>query len=170
MRPLIAALTAVLMLSLGSCAEPAQYITPRMPVYVEFSPGLWQTYGVFSMGQYQYFILNGNTQVPDGFIWRSNSATGFGGILLIGGFEPTTADANAPLAYDLSCPIENDPTVRVSIYDETLLAVCPECGSTYDVIMLNGAPTSGPAYARKECLRPYTVIHGADGNTLITNK
>lgn len=166
-RRMVAALP---LLMLGGCIPEMVYDTPRMPVYIEFSPGLWDSYGVFSLGQHQYFILQPDCTVPSDFIWRANSATGYGGVLLISGLDPASGDANAPLAYDLSCPIENSREVRVEVTPDGLTAQCPECESVYNVAMLSGTPTSGPAFHKKAFLRQYQVVKGADGNVLITNR
>lgn len=119
----------------------------KMRVYINLSDaGLWNTYGTPGFGMYNYFVLQTGTPLePAGFHYLTNSATGFGGVLLIGGMNPFEGNTAAPMAYDLSCPVEKSPTVRVRIDNETLEAVCPKCGSHYDVTMGAGAPISGPA-------------------------
>ena len=119
---------------------------PSLPVYINLSgAGMWNSYGVSGVGISQRFINWQGTVSPSGFPFTANTHLGFGGVLLIGGVDPFTADTNVPLAYDLSCPVEKSQTVRVYIDSDNLEAVCPKCGSRYDVIMAGGSPVAGPA-------------------------
>lgn len=116
---------------------------PALAVSIKLdNPGLWDKYGVHVMGEYCYFVRELNQ--PSGF-YTANTYTGFGGVLLIGGMNLTTSEPNVPLAYDMACPVERDPEVRVAIDPDNLDAVCPVCTSRYDVIMGAGAPVGGPA-------------------------
>lgn len=134
---------------------------PLNPVYVSFpTPGEWDLYAAKAPLDARRFII---PSTPAGFAYTSLSATGFGGVLM-------TCDMdNVPRAYDLSCPVECQRDIKVVIDRETNLARCPECGSTYDVFLLNvsprmaGAPTSGPALQRGLGLRRYSVNFGMDG-------
>lgn len=118
---------------------------PHMPVNIDLSnPGIWQSYGVEGVGEFDEFIIGNGVVKPSGFPYTYNSATGYGGVLLIGGQDPFTGDVG-PLAYDLSCPVERSPEVRVKVDLTNLDAVCPECGSHYNVITLGGAPVEGIA-------------------------
>ncbi len=131
--------------------------------------GMWNTYGVFGFGQHRRFILTAARREPAGFPYSQTSSTGFGGVLLISGIDPLSGDP-VPLAYDLACPVERRPDVRVDIESELYEAVCPACGSHYDVTMAGGAPLSGPAAEGKYkyALRRYKVLAAADGGYLIT--
>lgn len=130
--------------------------------------GQWNTYGVAAFGQYRYFIRENRT--PSNFPYNETTHTGFGGILLIGGMDPFTAETNVPLAYDLACPVECKNNVRVAIDPNTLEAVCPQCGSHYDVVMTGGAPVDGPALTGeyKYRLQPYKCLPTASGGYIIT--
>lgn len=107
------------------------------------SPGLWNVYGVGGYGQHREFIVA--TRTPSNFPFTETTFTGYGGVLLIMGMDPFGQGDVIPLAYDLSCPVECKPDIRVAVDDATLEAVCPVCGSHYDVTMSGGAPLSGPA-------------------------
>ncbi len=133
---------------------------PSAPVYIDLSnQGIWNSYGVSGFGDYQYFIMqSGSSFEPAGFPYNAQSATGFGGILLIEGMDPYTSDTLCPLAYDLSCPVEKSPEIRVRIENENYEAVCPVCDSHYDVTMAAGAPTAGPAADKKYGLTKYYCI------------
>lgn len=142
---------------------------PAMPVSINLSdPGLWNTYGVAGFGMYRYFIPQ--HKEPSGFSYSVGSAAGFGGILLIGGMDPFTTDPNVPLAYDLACPVECDPNVRVSVDASTFEAVCGKCGSHYDVTMQGGAPVSGQAAEGKHKygLTRYQCLRSMAGGYMIT--
>ena len=133
--------------------------------------GMWNTYGVSGYGMSRRFILAKDLRVPSGFPYSQQSATGFGGVLLIGGMDPFTTTTNLPLAYDLACPVEMKADVRVEIEGELYEAVCPVCGSHYDVTMAGGAPLSGPAAtgSTKYGLRRYQCLPTGQGGYLIIN-
>ncbi len=145
---------------------------PRMPVNIALADaGTWNTYGVSGFGMSQRFILTQALREPAGFPYSAVSATGYGGVLLINGIDPFTADTNVPLAYDLSCPVEMKPSVRVEVEGELYNAVCPVCGSKYDVTMGGGAPLSGPAARGKHKygLRRYRCSPTIRGGYIIGN-
>ena len=144
---------------------------PYSRVYVPFTTiGDWHNYGVSGALQSRRYIKGENT--PSGYTYTLASYTGYGGILL-------ACDVNSNVvAMDLACPVELNPTVRVSVDSETNMAKCPKCGSTYDVFNLNGAgvgvPTSGPAINangnKSYALTLYAVVYNVDGRyALITN-
>lgn len=117
---------------------------PALNVQINLSnPGLWNVYGVHGYGDNISFIRE--ERQPAGFAFTETTYTGFGGVLLIMGMDPFEAGAVAPLAYDLSCPVECKAYVRVYVDPSNYDAVCPVCGSHYDVTMGGGAPVSGPA-------------------------
>lgn len=136
----------VMLSAMVSCNQIDDDRIPSLPVYINLSgAGMWNTYGVSGIGISRNFINSGGVTSPGGFPYTANSYTGYGGVLLIGGIDPFTTEPNVPLAYDLSCPVERSATVRVSVNTENLEAVCPKCGSRYDVVMAGGSPVGGPA-------------------------
>ena len=139
-----------------------------MAVNIDLSnPGIWSTFGVHGFGDYEYFIFSSSERKPPNFPYSYNSATGYGGVLLIGGQNVYTGDV-APLAYDLSCPVERMPDIRVKVDDETDEAVCPVCESHYNVVAANGAPVSGPAVSMKYAMTPYNCYPTVNGGYIIT--
>lgn len=141
---------------------------PAVAVNIAISDiGQWNTYGVSAYGEYKYFIRE--SRLPSNFPYTETTYTGYGGVLLIGGMDPFTAETNVPLAYDLACPVECKPSVRVAIDPNTLEAVCPQCGSHYDVVMTGGAPVDGPALTGeiKYKLQSYTCSPTASGGYII---
>lgn len=147
----------------------------RIPTYavnINISDiGSWNTYGVSGFGSSRRFILSSSLREPSGFPYSQQSATGYGGVLLINGMDPFTATTDTPLAYDLSCPVEVKPEVRVEIEGDLYEAVCPVCGSHYDVTMGGGSPLSGPAATGKYKygLRRYKCLPTTNGGYIITN-
>lgn len=163
-------LAAALVASLSACTTVDDDRIPNMPVQLNLStPDLWTTYGVSGYGQYRMFIRA--LGEPRNFPYGVNTATGYGGVLLISGFNPYTLEASVPLAYDLSCPVECKPDIRVQMHADGLLpvAICPDCGSHYDVCERGGAPTEGPALTRKLGLKWYDVYATTFGGYMITN-
>lgn len=153
-----------------SCNSVDDDRIPTLPVNLNLSdPGVWNRYGVTGFGIYKYFIPG--LQQPSGFTYTVGSAAGFGGVLLIGGMDPFSGDTQTPLAYDLSCPVECKPDIRVKIDDTTFEAICPECKSHYDVTMRGGVPVSGPAceHKRPYSLRRYQCFPTQYGGYVITN-
>lgn len=129
---------------------------PSMPVNIDLSTlALWNAYGVEGYGEFRIFVRE--LGQPRNFDYLAKTATGYGGVLLIGGVNPFTLESVVPMAYDLACPVECKPNVRVSVRQEELvpLAVCSECGSTFDITERAGAPLSGPALSEKFGLRRY---------------
>lgn len=160
-------LTAVFLL-LTSCQELNDDRIPLFAVNIDLSnQGLWTSYGVANYGQYNYFILE--DRLPPGFNYIYNSATGYGGILLINGFDPVLGD-QGPLAYDMSCPVERQRNIRVWIVpdSETYEVECQECHSRYNVVEGIGAPLSEPALSLKYGLRKYRCLPTINGGYFIT--
>lgn len=150
-----------------SCESINDDRIPALAVNINLGdPAIWNAYGVSGFGIYKYFILSENK--PSGFPYNARSATGFGGILLIGGMDPFTNDTNIPLAYDLACPVERQSNVRVIIDETTYEAYCPLCGARYDVTMAGGAPTA-TSTQHKYAMRRYSVLPAAYGGYLVTN-
>lgn len=158
------------MMLLGSCKSVNDDVIPSMPVNINLaSNALWTTYGVSGYGETRRFIKP--LREPANFAYTDRSATGYGGVLLVSGVNPFTNEAGVPMAYDLSCPVECKPEVRVNVLmiDNLPTAVCPVCGSKYDILERGGSPVSGPAYAEHLGLRRYDCHEGIYGGYLILN-
>lgn len=140
---------------------------PYARVYIPFTTqGDWDAWGVGGALQCRSFIKAESE--PRGYAYQDFSFTGYGGVLLVCAID------GGEYAFDLSCPVERKPTVRIAVDRETDLARCPVCGSTYDVFGLDGgavgAPHSGMAAEEKYGLARYVIISGADSRyRLISN-
>lgn len=140
-----------LIILFSGCDKNDEYRIPVTTVRIEFrSSALWSQYGVHAFPDYQKFILN---KIPNKEFYNVSSATGYGGVLLVCGYS------NQLYAYDLTCPVERDPSVRIDIDEETYHAYCPQCKSTFDVFEGTGSPLSGTAREHKYMLRCYQVRH-----------
>lgn len=158
------------LIGLSQCNRVNDDRIPALTVNINLGdPAVWNAYGVSGFGIYRMFILDEHK--PAGFPYNARSATGFGGVLLIGGMDPFTTTTDIPLAYDLACPVEQRKDVRVEIDNTTFEAVCRICGSRYDVTMAGGAPCGGPALegTRRYALRKYNCFPTQYGGYLISN-
>lgn len=165
---LLLMLTSVAVLT--SCNTIDDERIPAMPVSISLSPeGMWLTYGVSGYGKYRTFVKE--LREPRNFSWTDRSYSGFGGVLLVSGMDPFSAEAGVAMAYDLSCPVERKRDIRVKMVEGGVLpeAVCPECGSHYDVVERGGAPVSGPALSAKYGLTRYQVLPAMGGGYIIIN-
>lgn len=168
-------LSAAALLAVSSFSSCHTVDDDRIPAYAVYlnlgDTGTWNTYGVSGFGSSRRFILASGLRQPSGFPFSQQSATGFGGVLLINGMDPFTTATDVPLAYDLACPVELKPDVRVEIQGDLYEAVCPVCGSHYDVTMGGGAPLAGPAATGKfkYGLRRYRCLPAVSGGYVITN-
>ena len=132
-------------------------------MYITFpTVAQWNVYGVSGALDWRRFVRS--ERIPGDFPYTAMTYTGYGGVLLV-------CDVlGNPLAYDLSCPVECSQNVRVEISTSDNVAVCPKCGSKYNVFSLYGHPVSGPAADRGYGLTRYKVVPGREGTYLqITN-
>ena len=81
--------------------------------------------------------------------------TGFGGVLVYHGLTGIAA-------YDLACPYEQKRSIRIEVDSTKLYAICPECGSTFNIWEGTGTHISGPA---TRGLKIYSTIQ--TGNKII---
>lgn len=138
-----------------SCESVDNHRIPAANVMLNFNTiGDWQVYGVSGAAQIRNFIRQ--TGEPAGFPYSVAEQTGYGGVMLV--CDPL----GDYIAYDLACPVEVKPDIRVA-YDPTAdkagIVKCPKCGSTYDIYS-HGAPLSGDALRLKYGLEEYRVFVG----------
>lgn len=131
----------ILLFPLAACEDVVDSMVPRARVELELNT---RTTGLeFEQNGYQLITTPPN----------SSSYIGFGGLLLIRGYTSPTE----VYAFDLACPVEVSRTVRLKVED-SYKAVCPACGSTFDMIRYgNPAPTTGAAKDKKLLLRRYNA-------------
>lgn len=135
---------------------------PVLPVRIGFATvGDWNVSGVGGALDHKRFIKEEG--IPAGFHYTALSATGFGGVLLVGDV------LGHPAAYDLACPVECRRDVRIFVNTDEMVGECPECHSKYDIFSLGGHPLSGPAANDGYGLRRYTVGAGSADYMLVSN-
>ena len=156
-------------LAMSACTKIDDNRTPAYMVNIRLDThALWSTYGVSGMGDYRVFIRD--KKLPSNYPYTANTYTGFGGVLLMVGYDFTTQSYGVPVAYDMACPYENRQSVTVTYNSSNMEeAYCPNCGSRYNVLEGGGAATSGPAYERHFGLTRYRVTASANGGYVVSN-
>lgn len=120
-----------------------------------YTIGDWQLYGVSGAGEYRQFIKQDG--IPAGYPYKISDATGFGGLLLV--CDPI----GEYLVYDLACPVESRPDIRVQADHNNPLAgmvKCPKCGSVYN-LFARGAAAEGEALKARYGLQSYFISVGS---------
>lgn len=160
-RKLLSLVVALAAMVVGtSCDHIDNKAVPRFTVRIDLSNmALWNTYGVSGMGTYR--IFDREKGIPSNFPFTVNTYTGYGGVLLMMGMD-------APMAYDLSCPVEASQSVILSIDPDNFDAFCPRCESRFNPLTGAGGPVRGPAINNKVGMRQYRVIPSGFGY-VITN-
>ena len=163
---LIIGLLAAIMGGTG-CNKINNKEVPAYTVRLDLSgPGVWNVYGVSGVGEYRSF--NRPKGIPANFPYNVNTYTGYGGVLLMMALDASTG-GYTPVAYDASCPVESSPNITVGVDSQSLDAVCPSCGSHYDVLQGSGGPKSGVAATSRLGLRIFRVRASSNGGYIITN-
>ncbi len=149
----ITALIAMLFTASG-CDNFDNRRIPARNIRIEINTAQWSVYGVHSYMEWKTFIRNIS---PKGYVWKAGNYAGYGGVLLVCGLE------NQLLAYDMACPVECAENIRITVDETAGIAICPKCGSTYDVFNGFGQPLSGSAYEKKYGLTTYLVMPTSSG-------
>lgn len=138
--------------TLIGCENDDQRRIPNMQVYLELDlNGRFSTF----RNQYDVVVYDKKETVKD-FI-------GFGGILVNIDYQ------NRYGAYDLACPYEVNPLVRVHPNEIGTQAVCPECGSVFEIWNGTGMVSKTPS---KWNLKRYQVRvrRDASGDVVIVTR
>lgn len=156
LRHLYLICTLIAVSALAGCDSVDDDRIPYCEVHLTFTTvGDWNLYGVHGdAAAYNRYILASGTRIPSNFPYTALDRTGYGGLLLV-------ADVLGDLhAYDLCCPVECRPEIRIEIPAGELYARCPSCGSTYEVFSNGGMPRTGPAAEKGYALKRYSVSSG----------
>lgn len=112
---------------------------------------VWDTYGCPGLGDWRYF--NRAKKLPANFPYTANSYTGLGGVIIF-------YSNNGIVAFEAACPVERKADYVVAVDDKgNYDAVCPKCGSRYDVFQGTGVALSGEAINRRVALNRYNVYY-----------
>lgn len=161
---------AVAALMMSGCGDEVNdERIPYAEVHLTFmTVGDWNIHGVKGdAADYRCYIYTPNARppekVPADFPFTGLDHTGYGGIMLV---TDVLGDLHA---YDMACPYEARPTVRISVPAGSTEARCSQCGSTFDIYMNHGNPLTGPAADRGYALRRYHVSSsGATSYRVVT--
>lgn len=151
-----------------ACTKIDNQTLPAYTVRIDLGTyAMWNTYGVAGVGDSRLF--DRTRGIPSNFPFTVNTFTGFGGVILIMGLDPTTG-GNVPLAYDASCPVERSSSTTLSIDPTSHEAVCSVCHSHFNVLTGRGGPISGQALTTKKGMTTYVVRYSPNGGYYITNR
>lgn len=118
-----------------SCSKSIEQSLPLYPVNLtinldyEWRLKASQAYKIFNKSNTQY---------------QYNAQTGMGGILIYNGFD-NNGGAHRYYAFDAACPYESQSNVIVEVDSDGLHAICPKCGSKYELLYGLGNPIEGPS-------------------------
>lgn len=133
----------------NSCDRSDESIVPSYPVFIELRTDNTAS-ALVSPGGYMIFTKISNEA----------KAIGYGGVLIIRG----VTEQNEIYAYDLTCPVENKQSVKLTIQDGIKLH-CSKCGSEFGNILYgNPVASAGQAMEQKRTLRRYAAYYS--GNTI----
>ncbi len=160
---LMAVVAATAIFSLSSCDSLNDERIPYAPVRLTFTTeGMWNIYGVAGATSSKRYIKS--ERIPANFPYTALDETGYGGLLVVCDIM------GDPQVYDLSCPVEMRPSVRIYIPADEVHARCPQCGSTYEVFSNYGVPLSGPAAQHGYALQRYHVVYGGAAEYLVITR
>ncbi len=142
-------LRSILLLSIFSCEDSANFKTPNFPVYVELN---------LQESRNQVLLTPGEILVLDE-ARIEGERLGFGGLIIVRDLLQTKF-----YAFDLACPYENDSSILLEV--KGFLVRCPKCKSEFDVVSGSGIPTKEPA---RHPLRPYPTSYNPRTYTLVVS-
>lgn len=146
-QSLLIFLILLIYIGLSSCENEDQRRIPEASVYMELN--LTTSYPTFRNSVNDTLVF---TQPRNG---HPTDRVGYGGILVYTFVNGT--DLNY-CAFDLCCPNEVNPNIRVYPNDRGE-AVCKSCGTVYQLLTGTGMVASGPS---KWNLKRYTVRLSGD--------
>ncbi len=152
----LSAITLITLITVGCGKSVDDERVLYSEVHISFTTvAEWNLYGVKGdAADYRRYILAKGVTEPAGFPYKASDHTGYSGILLV-------SDVMGNLiVYDLACPYDPTPSVRLEIPDGELHARCPKCGSTFDIYTNHGNPRSGPAADHGYALQRYNITSG----------
>lgn len=89
-------------------------------------------------------------------VYQYDAQTGMGGILLYNGIDNMTGGKDRYYAFDAACPYEAKSNVTVEVEEGSIYALCPQCGTKYEILTGLGNPVEGPG---TKVLQQYPVTH-----------
>lgn len=133
-----------LLLALLACSEKIEIRIPPRPVYLELDLD-FQDKDLRPIQAYKIY-----TQKD---VDLEGERTGFGGVLVFHGLASNGTDIF--YAFDAACPHEASANVRVEVDETAVYAICPKCGSKFEVLNGFGNPVEGPCVQERQGLKRY---------------
>ena len=152
MKKIIVHLSIILLLSgfSFSCEKTIRSSIPDCEVYIETQPHEYAK--LRSPNSAVSYFYTPGVPVP------ANFKFGFGGVLIYRDLDGRIRSC------DLACPVEASRTIRVEV--NMPFAVCPVCGSEFNLSWGTASPKSGPA---KEALRIYDHVIDRGTSIVVSN-
>jgi nitrite reductase/ring-hydroxylating ferredoxin subunit len=144
-------LVFLLFLAISSCDKTYVSTIPDYPVYLELDLR-FEDRDLIPLQAYKIFTPQTINQAVE--------RTGYGGVLVYHGLNNVATTSY--YAFDISCPHEANKSVVVEVDDDKVYAVCPKCGSKYELLNGIGNPVSGPSQQEGHYLKPYRVSINGD--------
>ncbi|MEG1749757.1 MAG: (2Fe-2S)-binding protein [Tannerellaceae bacterium] len=124
----------LLILWMVACDTVNETSIPYRPVYLELDLS-FEDKALNNIQAYKLYTPKNINQ--------SGEKTGFGGVLVYHGIN--NIGGSSFYAFDAACPNEASSTTIVEVDGAGINAVCPKCGSKFDLLNGLGNPQSGPA-------------------------
>ena len=134
-----------LLLALLACTEKIEL---RIP-YRRVSLRLYLDFQDKALRVPQSYKIYTNKNVDE-----ADEYTGFGGVLVYHGIAYNGTEYHA---FDAACPHEAMPNVIVNVDETGIFAICPKCGSKFDLLEGFGIPVAGPCAEERQPLKRYKV-------------
>lgn len=138
-------LSCLLVLLALSCTKTIETTIPYCPVYLELDL-TFQDRALKEMQAYKIYTQSN--------IDQDGERTGFGGVLVYHGLNNNGGAGEAYYAFDAACPYEAQVNIKVEVDENRIYAICPKCGSKYEILNGIGNPIEGPS---KNYLQQYPV-------------
>lgn len=147
-------IVCLLFIIISSCDKKYVSNIPDFPVYLELDLS-FEDKELVAPQAYKVFTSQNINQAIE--------RAGYGGVLVYHGLNNTATTTY--YAFDISCPHEASRSVTVEVDDARIYAVCPKCGSKYELLNGIGNPVSGPSQQEGYYLKSYNVF--TNGNRII---
>lgn len=136
-----------LLLFIGlSCSKTIETSIPYRRVYLELD----LTYQDKVLNTIQAYKIYTQKNID-----QEGELTGFGGVLVYHGLNSN--GSGAFYAFDAACPYEAKSNVCVEVEESAIYAICPVCGSKYELLNGFGNPVEGPSEYRLQSY-PVTTV------------
>ena len=128
----------LILFTLLSCADTIETRIPYRIVSLELD----LTYQDKALNAIQAYKIYTQANID-----QDREQTGFGGVLVYHGLSSNGT----------ACPHEASANVIVEVDESAVYAICPKCGSKFELLNGIGNPVEGPCAEEKQALKQYVV-------------